>query len=110
MSTAVLLGLSSSTNSVFTSEASWMSASLMNTLPPPLDAVMVKTPSLVSVTEELDVSVTRTCATVLALFGTVHGKLPREAAVLEMRVLQVVPSSVYSSFTLVTPVDIQTML
>ncbi len=37
-----------------------------------LGRMMVKTASLVSLTVELDASLTRTCAALVVLFGTVH--------------------------------------
>jgi hypothetical protein len=70
--------------------------------------VMVNAASLTSLAVP-PASVTRTFAAVDALFGTVHAYDPALAAVLDVTVVHVVPSSVYSSFTLVTPLDVQVM-
>ena len=75
----------------------------------PPAAVMVNVLSLVSLAVEA-VSEIRTRHRPLLPAGTAHEKVPAEAAVLPVMIVQVPPSSsVYSSLTLATPEELQVM-
>src|SRR4051812_41210633 len=83
--------------------------SLRNTAGGELAGVMVNAPLLVSVAPEVPVSLTRPRALVVDAEGPTQVKLPAEAVTLAAATLQLVPSSVYSTFTLLSPEDVQVM-
>jgi hypothetical protein len=70
---------------------------------------MVNALLLVSETPEPAASLTRTRALLVDAVGTTQVKLPAEAETLAAATFQFAPSSVYSTFTLESPVDDQVM-